>query len=103
MPLLSVEGLRCGYGSNEIIHGVDLHVAPGEVVTILGPNGCGKTTFIKSVLGYVRLTAGRITFADRDIGRLSAAARCALGIGYVPQLANVFKPLSVLENLEMGG
>jgi len=103
MPLLSVERLRCGYGSNEIIHGVDLQVEPGEVVTILGPNGCGKTTFIKSILGYVRLTAGNIVFAGRDIGRFSATARSTLGIGYVPQLANVFKPLSVLENLEMGG
>jgi len=103
MPLLSVEALHCGYGSNEVIHGIDLHVEPGEVVTILGPNGCGKTTFIKSILGYVRPTSGRIAFAGRDIGRLSPTARSALGIGYVPQLANVFKPLSVLENLEMGG
>jgi ABC-type branched-subunit amino acid transport system ATPase component len=103
MPLLSVERLHSGYGSNEIIHGVDLQVEPGEVVTILGPNGCGKTTFIKSILGYVRMTSGRIAFAGRDIGRLSATARSALGIGYVPQLANVFRPLSVLENLEMGG
>jgi ABC-type branched-subunit amino acid transport system ATPase component len=103
MTLLSVERLHCGYGSNEIIHGIDFDIEPGEVVTILGPNGCGKTTFIKALMGYVRLTQGRIRFADQDIGTLTATERAALGIGYVPQLSNVFKPLTVIENLEMGG
>ena len=51
--LLNVVALHCGYGADEIIHGVDLHVAPGEIVTILGPNGCGKTTLVKAILGYV--------------------------------------------------
>lgn len=103
MALLSVDQMHCGYGSNEIIHGIDFHVEPGEVVTILGPNGCGKTTFIKGILGYLRLTQGRIRFADQDISKLSATQRASLGIGYVPQLSNVFKPLTVLENLQMGG
>jgi ABC-type branched-subunit amino acid transport system ATPase component len=103
MALLSVERLHCGYGANEIIHGIDFRVDPGEVVTILGPNGCGKTTFIKGVLGYVRTTEGRVRFADHDLGRLTATERALLGIGYVPQLSNIFKPLTVLENLEMGG
>lgn len=103
MALLSVDQLHCGYGSNEIIHGIDFHVELGEVVTILGPNGSGKSTFIKAILGYVRLMRGRIRFADRDIAKLSATQRASLGIGYVPQLSNVFKPLTVLENLEMGG
>jgi len=103
MALLSVERLHCGYGSNEIIHGIDFHVEPSEVVTILGPNGCGKTTFIRAILGYVRMTEGRVSLADADLERLTPTERASLGIGYVPQLLNVFKPLTVLENLEMGG
>jgi ABC-type branched-subunit amino acid transport system ATPase component len=101
--LLRTVGLHCGYGADEIIHGVDLEVAPGEIVAILGPNGCGKTTLVKSILGYVRATKGEIRFRDRDLRRLRPTARGALGIGYVPQLLNTFKPLTVTENLEIGG
>jgi ABC-type branched-subunit amino acid transport system ATPase component len=101
--LLTVGQLRCGYGSNEIIHGIDFAVRQGEVVTILGPNGCGKTTFVKAILGYVRVSQGNIHFGESDITGLAPNERAALGIGYVPQLSNVFKPLTVRENLEMGG
>jgi len=103
MALLSVERLRCGYGSNEIIHGIDFHVDPSEVVTVLGPNGCGKTTFIRAILGYVRMTEGKVSLADTNLEKFTPTERASLGIGYVPQLSNVFKPLTVLENLEMGG
>jgi ABC-type branched-subunit amino acid transport system ATPase component len=101
--LLAVDQLRCGYGSNEIIHGIDFVVRQGEAVTILGPNGCGKTTFVKAILGYVRVSRGTVRFGDSDITGLAPNERTALGIGYVPQLSNVFKPLTVRENLEMGG
>jgi ABC-type branched-subunit amino acid transport system ATPase component len=103
VALLEVDGLHCGYGADEIIHGMDFRVDAGEAVTILGPNGCGKTTFVKAVLGYLRVTEGSVAFAGREVTRLSATARVALGIGYVPQLLNVFRPLTVAENLEMGG
>jgi ABC-type branched-subunit amino acid transport system ATPase component len=103
MALLSVDRLHAGYGANEIIHGIDFAVEGGEAVTILGPNGCGKTTFVKALLGFVRVTRGAIRFDGADIAPLSATQRAGLGMGYVPQLANVFTPMTVRENLEMGG
>ncbi|MBV9559477.1 MAG: ABC transporter ATP-binding protein [Bradyrhizobium sp.] len=102
-PLLQTSGLRCGYGADEVIHGVDLVVSPGEIVTILGPNGCGKTTLVKAILGYVRTTKGSISFRGQDLTRLRPIERVARGIGYVPQLLNTFRPLTVTENLEIGG
>jgi ABC-type branched-subunit amino acid transport system ATPase component len=101
--LLRTGELHSGYGADEIIHGVDFEVMPGEIVTILGPNGCGKTTFVKTVLGYVRTTRGEIRFRDRPLGGLRPTARVGLGIGYVPQLLNTFRPMTVAENLEIGG
>jgi ABC-type branched-subunit amino acid transport system ATPase component len=103
MTLLTATGLHCGYGADEIIHGVDLRIEQGEVVAILGPNGCGKSTLVKAVLGYVPITAGAIAFQGRPIAGRSAEAIMRLGVGYVPQLDNVFKPMTVRENLEMGG
>jgi neutral amino acid transport system ATP-binding protein len=103
MPQLDVRSVHCGYGKEEIIHGIDFHVARGEIVAILGPNGCGKTTLLKAVLGYILSERGSIAFEGRDISRLNPTERNALGLGYVPQLQNVFKPLTVHENLEMGG
>jgi ABC-type branched-subunit amino acid transport system ATPase component len=101
--LLATSDLHCGYGADEIIHAVDLHVVPGEIVTILGPNGCGKTTLVKCILGYVRTTRGRILFDGGEIQALRPTARVSLGIGYVPQLLNTFKPLTIIENLDIGG
>ncbi|MDH3690164.1 MAG: ABC transporter ATP-binding protein [Gammaproteobacteria bacterium] len=103
MPLIDVHALHCGYGADEIIHGVDFDAEPGEIVTILGPNGCGKTTFVKAILGYVRVSQGNVYFQSKDLARLDPARRAELGIAYVPQLLNVFKPMTVKENLEMGG
>jgi branched-chain amino acid transport system ATP-binding protein len=101
--ILEVRDLHCGYGADEIVHGIDLEVAAGSIVAILGPNGSGKSTFLKAVLGYLRISRGGVRFAGRDIAGLSASAIAAGGVGYVPQLNNVFKPMTILENLEMGG
>ena len=92
--LLATTGLHCGYGSDEIIHAVDIAASPGEIVTILGPNGAGKTTLVKCILGYVRTSKGRILFEGDEIQTLRPTARVSLGIGYVPQLLNTFKPLA---------
>jgi ABC-type branched-subunit amino acid transport system ATPase component len=101
--MLAITQLHSGYGKAEVVHGIDFGVGKGEIVTILGPNGCGKTTFIKTIMGFVRATRGSIFFDGQEISALSASERAMRGVGYVPQLLNVFKPLSVLENLELGG
>jgi branched-chain amino acid transport system ATP-binding protein len=101
--ILEARDIHCGYGADEIVHGIDLAVDAGSIVAILGPNGSGKSTFVKALLGYLRITRGSVRFAGRDIVGLGASAIAALGMGYVPQLNNVFKPMTVLENLEMGG
>jgi branched-chain amino acid transport system ATP-binding protein len=101
--ILETRDLHCGYGADEIVHGVEVQVAQGSIVAILGPNGSGKSTFLKAVLGYLRAPRGTVRFAGRDIVGLGASAISALGIGYVPQLSNIFKPMTVRENLEMGG
>jgi ABC-type branched-subunit amino acid transport system ATPase component len=101
--ILAAHNLHCGYGADEILHGIDLSVEKGSIVAILGPNGCGKSTFLKTALGYLKPTRGSVDFDGHDISNRSANAISALGIGYVPQLNNIFRPLTVLENLEMGG
>jgi ABC-type branched-subunit amino acid transport system ATPase component len=103
MSLLVATDLHSGYGANEVIHGIDFSVETGQIVAILGPNGCGKSTFVRTLLGYVHARRGHVIFDDDDITQLSPTSRARLGIGYVPQLANVFRPLTVRENLEMGG
>ena len=100
--MLQVEALRSGYGRIPILAGVSLAVAPGEFVGILGHNGMGKSTLLRTLMGYLPATAGRVTFEGRDITRLSPTARARLGIGYVPQGREIFPSLSVLENLRMG-
>ena len=103
MALLQVAALHSGYGANEIIHGVDFHVEEGEIVTILGPNGSGKSTFIKTILGYLKATKGGVTYRGNNVTGHSPTQRISLGMGYIPQLFNIFRPLSVRANLEMVG
>jgi len=100
--MLQVEALRSGYGRIPILAGVSFAVAPGEFVGILGHNGMGKSTLLRTLMGYLPATAGRVVFEGRDITRLSPTARARLGIGYVPQGREIFPALSVHENLRMG-
>ncbi len=101
-PVLSVTGLHAGYGPTPILQGVELRVGRGEIVSLIGRNGVGKTTILRCLMGQLRVTAGRIRYLDRDITRLTPDARARLGIGYIPQGREVFPRLTVAENLQVG-
>jgi ABC-type branched-subunit amino acid transport system ATPase component len=101
-PMLEVRGLASGYQRIPIILGVSFQVAAGEFVGILGHNGMGKTTLLKTVVGQLPATAGTIRFADTEIARAPAHRRARLGLGYVPQGRQIFPGLSVLDNMRMG-
>lgn len=100
--ILSVEGLNTYYGRAHILADVGLSVDSGEVVVLLGRNGAGKSTTMKSIMGLVRPTAGRIVFAGTEIGPLPPHAIALLGLGYVPEDRRIFTDLTVMENLEVG-
>ncbi len=97
--LLRVRGLRAGYGEAVVVQGVDLSLDQGQSLALLGRNGTGKTTLINTLVGVTRRHAGTIALAGRDITALPAHRRAAAGIGWVPQERNIFKSLSVDENL----
>ncbi|MEO6363278.1 MAG: ABC transporter ATP-binding protein [Caldimonas sp.] len=99
--LLAVRDLSGGYGENDILHGIGLTVAEREIVTIAGTNGAGKSTLSKAVVGLLPRVSGHIELAGRDITRTPVEDRIASGIAYVPQVANVFASLTVLENLQI--
>ena len=101
-PILIVDDLHSGYGRIPILGGVSLQVGEGAFVGILGHNGMGKSTLLRTLTGNLPATAGSITFDGRDITRLSPTARARAGIGYVPQGREIFPALSVHENLRMG-
>jgi ABC-type branched-subunit amino acid transport system ATPase component len=91
-----------GYGETEILHGVSITVDEGEVVTIIGPNGCGKSTLMKAIVGLVRVRTGSVTFRGQEISSSPPETIVRTGLCYVPQTNNVFPSLSIRENLEMG-
>jgi len=100
--LLKAKGLFAGYGRGDIIHGIDLEAREGEIATVIGPNGAGKSTAIKTIAGLVRRRTGSIRIGDEEIGRLPASEVARRGVSYVPQEANIFRQLTVSENLQMG-
>jgi ABC-type branched-subunit amino acid transport system ATPase component len=102
-PHLVATAITAGYGSLPIIRDVSLTVARGQIVTVIGPNGSGKSTLMKAIMGVLRPMAGTVTLADRSLENLRADQVARLGVGYVPQVRDVFEPLTVRENLEMGG
>jgi branched-chain amino acid transport system ATP-binding protein len=100
--LLVVEDLRAGYGRKEVLHGISLHLAPGQVVALLGPNGAGKTTALKAIFGLLRPASGRVRFLGRDVTGWAPARVMTAGLGIVPQEGGIFADLTVDENLAMG-
>jgi len=100
--ILHAEGIVSGYGEVPVLRGVSASLDPGELVAVIGPNGAGKSTLIKTIFGLLRATEGRIVFDGMDITRRTPEQIVALGVSYVPQVANTFPTLTVRENLEMG-
>ena len=100
--MLALRDVNAHYGKSHVLHGVSIDVGPGEVVGLLGRNGVGKSTTLKTVMGLVRASAGSITFEGRDIVGLATHRLPGLGIGYVPEDRRVFRLLTVLENLRTG-
>jgi len=99
VELLNVQGLRSGYGEAVVVQGIDLTLAQGQSLALLGRNGTGKTTLLNTLVGVTRRHAGRIVLAGVDLTNLAPHQRAAAGIGWVPQERNIFKSLTVHENL----
>ncbi len=100
--LLKVQGLHASYGRVPVLHGINLEVTEGEILGVLGHNGMGKTTLLKTLMGIVPAKSGQMLFDGEDITGLKSSGRARLGMGYVPQGRGIFPTLSVLDNLRMG-
>jgi urea transport system ATP-binding protein len=101
-PLLEVQNLWAGYGSGDILQGVALQIAHGEIVATIGRNGVGKSTLMKTIIGILPASQGAISLKGEEITSLAAQERAWRGIGYVPQGREIFPELTVEENLLMG-
>ncbi len=102
MPLRA-QDVTAGYGGDPVIRGITVSADPGQVVSLVGPNGSGKSTLLKSLVGIVRVSSGTVLVGDLDVTNRPPEEIARAGVGYVPQVDDVFAPLTVRENLEMGG
>ena len=102
-PALRADGITAGYGGDPVIRDVCVRADPGAVVSVVGPNGSGKSTLLKALTGVLPISAGRVVAGDRDVTGLDPEEIARVGIGYVPQVDDIFPPLTVRENLELGG
>ena len=100
--LLALKGVHAHYGKSHILHGVDFHVAPGEVVSLLGRNGSGRSTTMKTIMGLVPATGGEILLQGKRISGARSFEICRAGVAFVPEEREVFANLTVDENLRMG-
>jgi ABC-type branched-subunit amino acid transport system ATPase component len=96
-------GITAGYGADPVIRDITVDVGPGQVVSLVGPNGSGKSTLLKSLVGIVHVASGQVLVGERDVTNQPPEEIARAGVGYVPQVEDVFGPLTVRENLEMGG
>jgi branched-chain amino acid transport system ATP-binding protein len=97
--LLTIQNLQAWYGESHILHGIDFHVRPGEVVTLLGRNGAGKTTTLKSIMGIIGKRTGKVQFDGGDISKSSSDKIARLGVAFCPEERGIFSSLDVRENL----
>ena len=102
MTALVVSGLHAGYGRLEVLHGLDLSVADGELVAVIGANGAGKTTLLRTLSGLIRPSSGEVRLGDRQLAGVPAEKLAARGIAHVPENRLVFPTLTVLDNLALG-
>ncbi|AZS77216.1 ABC transporter ATP-binding protein [Achromobacter spanius] len=100
--MLKAHELKAGYGRIPVLHGVGFEMAPGEFTGVLGRNGMGKTTLLRTLMGELPLTGGSLSMDGRDLGALAPYARARHGLGFVPQGRQIFPALTVAENLRMG-
>ncbi len=100
--MLEVKDIHCGYDGTPVLHGVSLEVREGEIVAIIGANGAGKSTTMRTICGLMHPTRGQIMFEGEDISRTPASANIRKGISYIPEGRRLFPRLSVRENLELG-
>jgi len=101
-PLLSIENINAGYGNLRVLKSVSFEVGRGEIVTLIGSNGAGKTTILNTICGVVKATSGRITFKDKDITNYPVHEIAAMRIAHVPEGRKLFTDMTVLENLQIG-
>ena len=102
MALLDVTDLVSGYGRLEVLHGISLNVSEGEIVSVLGANGAGKTTFLRAVSGVLDTWSGSVRLDGDDLAGMSVERRAAAGLGHLPEGRGVFQNLTVRENLDLG-
>lgn len=101
--MLKVENLAVSYGQIQALKGISFQIRPGEIVTLIGSNGAGKTTTLKALSGLLKIGSGRVLLEDRDLNKIPAHEIARLGLVHVPEGRGIFAPLTVKENLEMGG
>jgi len=100
--MLAIENLHVGYGQSEVIHGMNFALRPGEIVAIMGRNGMGKTTLMKSLMGVVPSSSGVIRIGEKPVEKMESYQRVAAGLAYVPQGRMIFSSMTVKENIETG-